>query len=102
MHDAMVVSLLQSACDLEGNRDGVVTRQRAAREARLQRFAVVERHRDEQLSFGCFADLVNRADVGVIERSSRAGLEQEAALGIRSHSEVWRKKLQGDVSAEPL
>ena len=102
MDDAMLVSLLQSARDLESNRDGVFTRQRTAHETRLQRLAVVERHRDEQLSFGCFADLVDRADVGVIERRRSAGLVQEAALRIWSHAKVRRKKLQGDVSTEPL
>ena len=55
----------------------------AAREARLQRLAVVERHRDEQLPVGGLADLVDRADVRMIERRRRARLAQEAALGLR-------------------
>ena len=102
MDDAMLVRLLQSACDLEGDRDGVLTRQRAAQEARLQRLAVVERHRDEQLPLGCLADLVDRADVGMIQRRGRAGLQQKAAFRLRSRAEVAGQELQGDVSAEPL
>ena len=102
MDDAVLVRLLQSTCDLEGNRDGVLARQRAAHEARLQRLAAVERHRDEQLPLGCLADLVNRADVGMIQRRGGAGFLKKAAFGLRPHAEVARQELQGDVPAEPL
>ena len=73
-----------------------------AHEARLQRLAVVERHRDEQLPLGCLADLVDRADVGMIQRRRGAGLLQKAAFRLGSRAEVARQELQGDVPAEPL
>jgi len=102
MDDAVLVSLLQSAGDLKGDRDGFLTRQRAAHEARLQRLAVVERHRDEQLPLGCLADFVDRADVGMIQRRRGARLLQKAARRLWPFAEVPWKKLQRDVSAESL
>jgi hypothetical protein len=102
MDDATLVSVLQSTCDLERNGDGVLTRQGTTHEARLQRLAVVQRHRDEQLPFGCLADLVDRADAGMIQRRRGACLLQKAARRLGSSAEVGRKKLQGDVPAEPL
>ena len=55
-----------------------------------------------KLAFAGLADLVNRADVGMIERRRRAGLDQEACLGRRLDAEMRREKLQGHEALEPL
>ena len=61
-------------------------RQRPAGEASRQRFALVVRHRDERLA-GVVADLVDRRDVGMIERAGGARLPQQAGSGFRTD---WR------------
>ncbi len=48
-----------------------------------------------------FADVVNRADIRVVERRSRAGLPMESFQGLAVGGNVVRKELQGYVSAEP-
>ena len=92
----------ESARDLQRDRKRFIERETAAVEARLQRFAIVERHRDEQLSVLGFPDLVDRADARVIEGGGGARFRDELRLGVRVGTQVRRKKLQRDVTAEPL
>jgi hypothetical protein len=94
--------MLESACDLESERQGFVEREATAREPRLQRFAIVERHGDEQMSIAGFANLVDRADVRMIERGSRARLCHELRLGLGLRVQVRREKLQRHLPLQPL
>src|SRR5690349_24549704 len=102
MNDAGLVSLCETVRDLDGNGDGILNRERLALEARSQRLAVVERHRDERLAVGRGPDLVNRADVGMIERCRCACLEQESLARFGMCGQMRWEKLQRDVSTEPL
>ena len=82
MHDARTRARVPSpraTCSAMGSASSNVSRPRV--QSRLQRFAVVERHRDEQLSVVGLADLVDRADVRMIERRRRARLRDESRLG---------------------
>ena len=88
------VRVSESARDLQRDRERFVEREPAAIEARLQRFAFVERHRDEQLSVVGLADLVDRADVRVIERRRGARFRDESRLGVRVGAQMRRQKLR--------
>ena len=46
-------------------------------------------------------DVVDRADVGVLERGRRPSLPLEPLQGLRVRGDVLGKKLQGDPAAEP-
>ena len=47
-----------------------------------------------------FADFVNGADVGMVERGSGAGFALEALEGLAIVGESFREKLQCDMTAE--
>ena len=76
-------------------------RNRPALEPRLQRLAVDERHRDERAPVRQLLDVVNRADVGVIERGRGAGFGNEAPPGVLVPHQLRRQELQRDEPAEP-
>src|SRR5271157_2299873 len=63
--------------------------------ALLQRLAFQIFHDDEGPTF-VFIDLINRADVGMIERRGGAGLALEAAQRLAVFSQLFRQKLEGD------
>ena len=47
-----------------------------------------------------FADVVNGADVGMVQGGSGAGFAAEAFEGLRVAGEVVRKEFEGDMTAE--
>jgi hypothetical protein len=102
MDDPRFVRVSESARHLLRDRKGFIEREAAAVEARLQRFAIVERHGDEQLSVLGLPDLVDRADARVIEGGGGARFSDESRLGVRVFTQVRRKKFQCDMTAEPL
>ena len=65
----------------------------------LQRHAVEKLHDDEGL-IAVLADLVNGADVGVIQRRRRTGFATETLQGLRVHGHIIRQKLQSHEAAE--
>ena len=69
----------RATCSAIGSASSKVSRPRV--QARLQRFALVERHGDEQLPVLGLADLVDRAHVRMVERGRRARLSDEPRLG---------------------
>src|SRR5262249_57547490 len=85
-----------------GERERLRECQAGGGEARLQRFTLVERHGHEQLPVLGLADFVDRADVRMVERGSGARLRGEPRLGIGVGAEMWRKKLQSDLTSESL
>ena len=78
--------------DLQRDGQRLVEREPAALQSRLQRFPFVERHRDEQLSVLGLADLIDRADVRMIERRRGARFRHESRL--------WRRRRRSDAAAE--
>jgi len=91
----------QSLRDLPGNFDGVRQRQRAVSvQPGFERLPRVQRHCEEQPSVGAFPDLVDGAEVRVIERRGRTGFPEKALLGGIVQREMWVQELQSDRSAE--
>ncbi len=100
MDDACRVSMLQPLCHLKGNVDGFLSRQRTVPHFLAERFSVVPGHGNEELSLGCLPDLMNGADVGVLQSSRGPGFQQEALFGSRVKVEVWIEELQCDGTVE--
>ena len=82
-----------------GERGGVlqclVERQRSARQPRGERLAVEILH-DQVLDAVLLADVVERADVGMVEPRDGAGLALEAQASIRLLRGIGRQHLDGD------
>jgi hypothetical protein len=99
--DAGLMRAGQPACDLHGDADGLGRRQRTTLEARLERFAVAKGHREKHPAVGRFLDVVNRADVDVIDRRSRARFLKEASLRVGVAHELRREELERHEAAKP-
>jgi hypothetical protein len=78
MNDAALVCMRESLGDLPGDADGLVQRHPTSHQAIGQRLAGIERHGDKKLPVARLADLMNGADVPVIERRGGACFEQES------------------------
>ena len=85
--DALRVRGVEGVCNLDPEIERDFERERPVVDAVLQRLAVEELHRDERLALG-LADVVDRADVRVVERRGRARLALEALerAGSRANS----------------
>ena len=68
-------------------------------DAMLQRHAVQKLHGDERLAV-LFADFVNGADVGVVQRRCGLGLALKAARGIADRGDFVGQELEGDKPVE--
>ncbi len=66
----------------------------------LQRLALVVRHHEVQLAVAAFVDLVDRADVRVVERRGRLGLLEEAALRGVVAGQIGRQDLDRHLAVE--
>ena len=102
MHDRILVGLAEPRRHLQRDVDRLGERQRRALDSHLQGLAFVQRHRDEQLPVGGGADLVDGADIRMIERGRGARLEQETLLGFRLCAQVRRQEFQCDLPAQPF
>ncbi len=74
-------------------------RQRAGREERLERLPLEQLHRQEALFF-VLAEIVDRADVRVVQRGSGAGLTLESFDRGRIVRQFRGEELQRDMSSE--
>ena len=100
MHDAAGVRSLERVGDFQAEIEHALERQRARRDLVLQRLAVEQLHHDEVLAV-VLADVVDRADVRMVQRRGDARLAPEAfeRLGVRG--QIARQELQRDLTAEP-
>lgn len=73
---------------------------RAPRDQMLQRGPVKEFHHQERLA-ALFADVINRADVGMIQRRRGLGLTPKPFLRLPVFRQVFGQKLQRDEAAQP-
>ena len=71
-----------------------------ARDAMLQRHAVQKLHGDEGLAV-LLADVVDGADVGMIQRGSGPGFAAEAVQGLRVAGDLVGQELEGDEAMQP-
>ena len=97
--DPLAVGRVQCVGNLNGDVEQGLAVQRAAGNAVLQRLAIQELHGNEWLSLG-LADLIDGADVGMIERRCRAGLAAEALQRLRVLGYVRRKEFESYETAE--
>ena len=81
VNDPFDVRSIQAICNLDRQIQDLVRVQRLAQDALLQRLPLQQLHRDEVLAF-VLVDVIDRADVGVIERRSRLGLALESFQGV--------------------
>src|SRR5690242_15462380 len=99
MNDAFLMGGVQRVRHLNGQLNELLDRNRLASDLMLQSMAFQEFHDDERLAV-MLGDLVNRADVGMIESRRCSGLSLESFQGLRTFRECLRKKLQSYVPAE--
>ena len=97
--DPLGVGRVEPVDDLDGQVQQPLHPHRAALDEVLERLALEQLHDDERLAL-VLPDLVNRADVGVVERGRRAGLAKEAVERGAVAGGLGRQELQGDGPAE--
>ena len=92
MDDALAMRLVERVGDLGGDLQRLVERQRPLLEPRGQRLALEMRHDEVVRAIGA-ADVVDAADVGMVQRRDGASLALEARAQNRIASELTRKTL---------
>ena len=100
MHDARAVRFGQPLPDLRSDVDGVVHLQRPARDPLLERLPRVVRHHEVELPVGRLVDLVDGADVRMIEGRRGLGFLQEPLLGGLVAGQIRWQQLNGDLALE--
>ena len=100
MHDPARVRRREPLGRLTHERHRFSDRQRPTSNPRPHRLPFIERHGDEELPVVALADLVDRADVRVIERGDRLRLDAEALACILVVAKVRRQELEGDRAPE--
>ena len=99
MDDALAMRLVERVGDLDGDLQRLVERERPFLEARGQRLALEMRH-DQVVRAIDAADVVDAADVGMVQRGDGAGLALEPGPQIGIASNLTRQDLDGDRSIE--
>ena len=100
VHDPGLVRPGEPLGDLAGEGEKTLGRKCAVREKIAQRFSLHELHRDVGDRVG-LADLVDRDDVGMIERGGRAGLLLEAREPVPILGNFSRQDLDRDFPSKP-
>ena len=99
VNDAVGVRGLEPVGDLDPELEDTVHRQRPASDRFLER-APVEQFHDDELLAVTLADVVDRADVRVIERRRDARLAPEPLERFRVRGEIRGQELHGNLAAE--
>jgi hypothetical protein len=100
VHDAALVSVRESVRHLLPVEQDLLERESSFGEAHTERLAKDELHGDEGLSLR-LADLMDRADVGVVELGGHTGLAQQADAGGFVGESSGGEDLQGHLAVEP-
>ncbi len=100
VEDALAVRGVERVRDVDRDVDDPIDRQRAGAEDLVQGGAVDQLHHDEAAAV-MLADVVERADVGVVQRRGGARLALEALRGQRVGGGRLGQELHCDVAAEP-
>src|SRR6185436_2459871 len=100
MDDAMAMRGVERRGDLDGAPDRLVRWQRAFGNSIRERLALEARHHEEVRPL-VLADVVQGADVGVIESADRLGLALEALAAIGIGCRFIRQDLDRDGAIEP-
>ena len=99
MDDAVAVCAIEGIGDLGRVVDDFVSRERPARQPRGQRFALEELH-DQEGDAVLFAEVVQDADVRVVQRPDDAGFAIEALAQLRVGRELRGQDLDRDLTIE--
>ena len=99
MDDAFTVSGVQRVGNLGRQIEKQSDSMGVPRDLMLQGHAIEKLHGDEGASL-VIADLVNRADVGVVQRRSCARLAAKAFQGLRVLCDLVRQELERDEAAK--
>src|SRR5262249_43002297 len=97
MNDAVRVGSIESICDLNTEIEHCFDVQRLPGELVLEGHAFEILNRDERLAF-MLPNLVDGADIRVIDRRSSTRLPPKTIQCLRVVRETFRKKLQGCVA----
>ena len=100
MDDAVAMRAVERVGDLGAVADHLVGRQRAARQPAGQRLAFQVLH-DEKGDAVLLADVVEHADVRVVQRPDRPRFAVEPLAQLRVVGEDRREDLDGDRAVEP-
>ena len=98
MDDALRVCRIQCIGDLDAQIEQRFDLQRLASDPVPERLTLQQFHGDEGSSIG-FVNLVDRADVRVVQRGRSLGFPLKAAEGLCVVGEFVGQELQGDVAA---
>ena len=99
MDDAARVRGVERIGDFGGDLQQLLEMDRPARDAMLQRLAFEEFHHEEGVAL-IFADIVDGADVGIVQRGGGAGFAAEAFQSLRIAGSLIREKFDGHGAAE--
>src|SRR3954463_12881743 len=99
MDDALVVRRVERVRYLNSDIEQTVEHHRRARDHAVERGAFELLHADEPLAIR-FVDLVDGADVGMVQRRSRPRFPLEAFECCGIARQLWRKKFERDAAAE--
>src|SRR5712692_4247988 len=100
VNDALRMGGVQSVGDLDAPIEHEFGGQRLAGDTVVQRCAFEEFHDEEGLAVA-FANVVNGADVRMIQRGSRAGFALQTLERARIAGQFRRQEFEGYVTAEP-
>ena len=95
MHDPLPVRLVQGIRYLDGNGQRLIERQCALLQPLRQRLAIEILH-DQEVDPVLAADVVERADVWMVQRGNRAGFALEPLLQIGVIGDMLGQHLDGD------
>ena len=111
MDDALAMRLVERVGDLAGNPQHIVGRQRSFLQPRGERLALEQFHDEEidlvatlarRSAFGAkAADVIQHADVGMVELRNRPGFALEPCLELRIARGVRGENLDSDHALEP-
>ena len=100
MDHSLAMRFLQRLANLDGHAQQFRGRHRALLDALGERLALQIFH-DEKIRAVLLADVVERADIGVIEAGNRACLALEALANFRRIGQMEGQNLQGHGAVEP-
>ncbi len=100
MHDALGVRRVESVGNLHGDVDQRIGGEGTGSHPILEGGSLEEFHREEETALG-FVDVVDGADVRMIECRGGACLALEALQRLAVSSQIVRKKFERDGTAEP-
>ena len=100
MDDAVAVRLVERVRDLGCDLRRLIQRQRAFLEASGERLPIQAWHDQKMRAVG-FADVVDAADVRMLERRDGARLALEARAEVRVAGDFGREDLDRDAAIEP-